>query len=75
MYMIIKSISLKNFKSFGNNKQTVNFNTTTGDLILLSGQNGAGKCLSPDTEIDIQIDDEETKEKLLNFLKNRNLPF
>ena len=73
--MIIKSISLKNFKSFGNNKQTVNFNTTTGDLILLSGQNGAGKCLSPDTEIDIQIDDEETKEKLLNFLKNRNLPF
>jgi len=41
--MIIKSISLKNFKSFGNNKQTVTFNTTTGDLILLSGQNGAGK--------------------------------
>lgn len=41
--MIIKSISLKNFKSFGNNKQTVSFNTTTGDLILLSGQNGAGK--------------------------------
>ena len=41
--MIIKSISLKNFKSFGNNKQTVIFNTTTGDLILCSGQNGSGK--------------------------------
>lgn len=41
--MIIKSISLRNFKSFGNNKQTVSFNTTSGDLILLSGQNGAGK--------------------------------
>jgi len=41
--MIIKSISLRNFKSFGNNKQIVNFNTTTGDLILLSGENGAGK--------------------------------
>ena len=41
--MIIKSISLKNFKSFGNNKQTVEFDTTTGNLILLSGQNGAGK--------------------------------
>lgn len=40
--MIIKSISLKNFKSFGNNKQTVNFNTT-GNLILISGQNGHGK--------------------------------
>lgn len=41
--MIIKSITLKNFKSFGNNKQTVKFNTTTGDLILISGKNGHGK--------------------------------
>jgi len=41
--MIIKSISLKNFKSFGHNKQTVEFSTTSGNLILLSGQNGAGK--------------------------------
>lgn len=41
--MIIKSISLKNFKSFGNNKQSVTFNTTTGDLILISGKNGHGK--------------------------------
>jgi DNA sulfur modification protein DndD len=41
--MIIKSISIKNFKSFGNNKQTVKFNTTDGELILLSGSNGAGK--------------------------------
>ena len=41
--MIIKSISLKNFKSFGNNKQSLSFNTTTGDLILLSGPNGSGK--------------------------------
>ena len=41
--MIIKSISLKNFKSFGNNKQSLTFNTTKGDLILISGQNGHGK--------------------------------
>ena len=41
--MIIKSISIKNFKSFGNNKQTLSFNTTTGDLILISGKNAAGK--------------------------------
>jgi predicted ATP-binding protein involved in virulence len=72
--MIIKSISLKNFKSFGNNKQTVSFNTTTGDLILLSGKNGAGKCLSPDTEIEIQIDDKETQKLLIKFLENRNKP-
>lgn len=41
--MIIKSITLKNFKSFGNNKQTLTFNTVTGDLILISGKNGYGK--------------------------------
>ncbi len=41
--MIIKSIALKNFKSFGNNKQTISFNTTSGDLILISGKNGHGK--------------------------------
>lgn len=41
--MIIKSISIKNFKSFGNNTQTVFFSTSTGELILLSGGNGAGK--------------------------------
>lgn len=41
--MIIKSITLKNFKSFGNNKQTLTFNTVTGDLILISGKNGNGK--------------------------------
>jgi DNA repair exonuclease SbcCD ATPase subunit len=41
--MIIKFISLKNFKSFGNNKQTITFNTTTGNLILISGKNGHGK--------------------------------
>lgn len=70
--MIIKKISLRNFKSFGNNIQSVDFNTTTGELILLSGQNGAGKCLSPDTEIEIVIEDSETEELLLNFLKNRN---
>ena len=41
--MIIKYITLKNFKSFGNNKQTLKFNTTKGDLILISGKNGNGK--------------------------------
>jgi len=41
--MIIKSISLKNFKSFGNNTQTLEFDTDTGNLILISGKNGNGK--------------------------------
>lgn len=72
--MIIKSISIKNFKSFGNNTQKVTFKTNEGELILLTGDNGAGKCLSPDTEIDISTDDEETRKLLLIFLENRKKP-
>ena len=41
--MIIKSISIKNFKSFGNNVQKVEFSTNSGELILCSGKNGQGK--------------------------------
>lgn len=40
--MIINSIGLKNFKSYGNNMQKVLFNKG-GELILLSGDNEAGK--------------------------------
>jgi len=41
--MVIKSITLKNFKSYGNNEQTLNLNINKGELILLVGQNGNGK--------------------------------
>ena len=41
--MYIKEIKIKNFKSFGNNEQTLKINTEKGELILLSGSNGNGK--------------------------------
>ena len=41
--MIISEITLKNFKSFGNNEQTLKLNTQNGELILLTGSNGNGK--------------------------------
>lgn len=41
--MLISEISLRNFKSYGNNKQTLKLNTEKGDLILLTGVNGSGK--------------------------------
>jgi len=40
--MIINSISLRNFKSYGNNLQKVSF-PSEGSLILLTGPNGFGK--------------------------------
>jgi len=41
--MLISEISIRGFKSFGNNEQTVRLNTEKGELILLTGSNGNGK--------------------------------
>lgn len=41
--MIINEISIKGYKSFGNNEQTLKLNTESGELILLVGSNGNGK--------------------------------
>jgi len=41
--MIISSISIKNFKSFGNSEQVLELDTNNGSLLLLMGENGAGK--------------------------------
>jgi len=41
--MIISEIKIKNFRSFGNSEQTLKLNEDKGELILLSGKNGAGK--------------------------------
>jgi len=40
--MLIEKISIQNFKSFGNNKQTIKFDNN-GKLILILGENGSGK--------------------------------
>ena len=41
--MVIEEIGIKNFKSFGNARQSVQLNTDKGGLILLVGNNGMGK--------------------------------
>jgi predicted ATP-binding protein involved in virulence len=53
--MIISEITLKNFKSFGNNEQTLKLNTNNGELILLAGSNGNGKSVIPSTNIQVNI--------------------
>ena len=65
--MNIREIQWKNFKSYGNKKQRLSF-SKDGSLILLSGPNGSGKCLSPDTEIEVEISD-KVKNILIKFLK------
>lgn len=41
--MVISEISIKGFRSFGNNEQVLKLNTDGGELILLVGKNGSGK--------------------------------
>jgi len=72
--MIIRSISIRNFKSFGNNTQKVNFNTNEGELILLTGDNGAGKSSfqeSFDFSIFGSVRGKSQKRIPLKYLPNR----
>jgi predicted ATP-binding protein involved in virulence len=66
--MIINEISIKGYKSFGNNEQILKLNTENGELILLVGSNGNGKCVDKKTLIEIEIDDLFLNDDLINFL-------
>jgi ABC-type microcin C transport system duplicated ATPase subunit YejF len=72
--MKIISVEWKNFNSYGNVVQRIDFDSDKGDLFLLLGGNGHGKCLSPDTEIEVEIENEELREKFLEFLSKKSLP-
>jgi len=41
--MLIKELSIRGYKSFGNNEQLIKLNTENGELVLLVGNNGNGK--------------------------------
>lgn len=66
--MRLSEFSYKNILSYGNKLQTFKFDDTSG-LILVSGENGSGKCLIKDTLIDVEIDDPILKDKFIEFLK------
>lgn len=67
--MIINEIGIKGYKSFGNNEQVLKLNTEKGQLILLVGRNGNGKCVHKTTSIDIEINDLEISPELIEFLE------
>jgi len=67
--MIIQEVGIRGFKSFGNNEQVLKLNTEKGELILLVGNNGAGKCVDKKTSINIEINDLELSDELIIFLE------
>ncbi len=53
--MLIKEIGIRGFRSFGNNEQIVKLNTENGELVLLVGNNGNGKSVVDETEVEIKF--------------------
>ena len=71
--MIIKNISIKNLKSFGNDPQKIEL-TNEGNLILLSGVNGSGKSSimdSFDYVLYNKVKGRKSKKVKLSSLANR----
>lgn len=66
--MKIKLIKWKNFASYGNRWQELKFNDNNS-FNYLYGNNGTGKCLHPDTEIEIEFLDEKLKNEFIEFIE------
>lgn len=72
--MIIEELTIKNFKSFGNNTQKITLDTENGQLILLSGSNGNGKSSlleSIDYALYNKVQGNKNKWSTLTSLPNR----
>ena len=67
--LIFKSISIRNFLSFGNYSQTIDFLNqgsvnVLGENLDSAGSNGSGKCLSHNTPINIRVNGEIQRVKI-----------
>lgn len=63
--ILFKTLRYKNFLSSGNNFTEIDFTNAKHTLVV--GHNGAGKCLDPDTEISIFINNPETLKKFQDY--------
>ena len=68
MYINFRYIEFKNFLSYGNNLNRVNFES---GLNLISAKNGSGKCVDKLTNIDIIIESDDVLKKFKEFIKNK----
>jgi hypothetical protein len=71
--MRIDYIEFKNFASYGNQIQKIEFDKKVTELFLTLGKNGEGKCLSKDTRLVVEIEDEEIKKQFLLFLSKKSI--
>lgn len=66
--MQIKELKFRNIGAYGNKLQTIKFEKE-GSLNLLTGKNGHGKCVHPDTIINIKFSNQETQKKYEDYTK------
>ena len=67
--LIFEKIRYKNFLSTGNIFTEIDF--TKHKMNLISGSNGAGKCLRGNTKTKINFKNEEVEKKFIEFMKER----
>jgi predicted ATP-binding protein involved in virulence len=69
--MRFNKLEFKNFASYGNRTQVIEFDKENSDLYLVLGDNGSGKCLAKETEIYVEIEDVELKTEFIKFIRNK----
>lgn len=60
------SIEYKNFWAVGNT--AIKIDLDQYPTTILSGKNGSGKCLDKRTEIDISFENDEVRQKFIEFM-------
>jgi hypothetical protein len=68
--MKIEKLKFRNVGAYGNKEQEIKF-SDNGSLNLIVGRNGNGKCVHPDTNIDIEFMDPNLEMEYNNFIKER----
>lgn len=68
--MKLESLKFRNIRAYGNNLQELKF-VEGGSLNIIVGDNGFGKCVSPVTEIDIEIIDTAVAAAFIEFQNQR----
>ena len=67
--LLIKSVNFKNFLSYGDYNNKIDF--TRKQMTLINGKNGNGKCLHKNSTININISNEETYRKFIEWKKEK----
>lgn len=67
--MKLESLVFRNIKAYGNNFQEIKFEEG-GSLNIVVGDNGFGKCVGPDTRLEIEFGNPKIEKEFQEFREN-----